>query len=302
VRIAVLSDTRLPTHISFPGHGLGKLALMLATGLKARGHEIDLYAGKGSAFDGMRWFDDEKDYLKVLLEQTYDVALDLTHNHTSQHARHDYGFINVSVDREASPGKNAIFPSEAHRRFHRYPRERARVIPHGIDVPPLPNVGQENYFAYLSAFFNGKQPNMAADAAKLAGVELIMAGFTPPAPPAGVRYIGALAGDDKHRFLAKARGLLYPASTESGGLVPLEAAAMGTPSIVSAFGGAAEQILEGVTGFAVKDTEEMAAAIKKVDSLDRAKIRQWVMECRSVDTMLDAYERACTDVANGVTW
>lgn len=298
MNIAVLSDTRLPTHIAFPGHGLGKLALALANGLRARGHDVTLFGGRGSAFEGtLLLFEDEKDYTSAITNQ-YDVVLDITHFHTLQHPKG----INVSVDREATPGKNAIFPSEAHRRFHRYKPEAARVIPHGVDIPAMPDVKREGYFAYVSAFFTGKQPNMAADAARIAGVELLTAGFTPPAPPPTARYVGALSGDDKYRFLAKAQALLYPASTESGGLVPLEAASVGTPSIVSAYGGASEQILEGVTGYAVHDTDEMVEAIKKVDALDRDKIRQWVIDCRSVERMIDAYEQACIDVANGITW
>lgn len=303
MRIAVLSDTRLPTHPAFPGHGLGKHALALANGLRARGHDVTLYAGKGSAWDGTLLIGaDENEYVSLLESQDRpDVILDITHHHKLN----DFQWtrvINVSVDREGYPGKNAIFPTEAHRKWFRYKPEQARVILHGVEIPPMPDVKRENYYAYVSAFFAGKQPNMAADAARLAGVELLTAGFTPPAPPPTARYVGALSGEDKYRFLAKAQALLYPASTESGGLVPLEAASVGTPSIVSAYGGASEQIIEGVTGYAVRDTEDMAAAIKKVDKLDRDKIRQWVIDCRSVERMVGEYEQACIDVANGVTW
>lgn len=301
VRLAVLSDTRLPTNIRFPGHGLGKLALAIASGLQALGHEVVLFAGRGSAWDGqVLVFDDELDYAKSPLE--YDVILDITHQHKLQETNPALKIINISVDREAPPGANAVFPSEAHRIWHRYAPTRARIIPHGVDFPELPDVPQGEYFAYLSMFHAPKQPTMAADAARLAGVELVMCGVTPPAPPPNVHYIGALAGEDRLRFLAGAKALLYPASTESAGLVPLEAASMGTPSIVSAYGGASEQISEGVTGFAVHDTEQMVAAIGKVGTLERAKIRQWVYDNRRVEHMVAQYETLCTEVSNGASW
>jgi glycosyltransferase involved in cell wall biosynthesis len=301
MRLAVLSDTRLPTNISFPGHGLGKLALALATGLQALGHEVTLFAGQGSAWEGqLVTFNDELEYATAPLE--YDVVLDITHQHKLQEQKPNLKIVNISVDREHPPGKNAVFPSEAHRVWHRYTPACACIIPHGVEFPDLPDVPQGEYFAYLSMFHAPKQPNMAADAARLAGVELVMCGVTPPAPPPHVHYIGALSGDDRLRFLAGAKALLYPASTESAGLVPLEAASVGTPSIVSSYGGAPEQILEGVTGYAVHDTEQMVEAIAKVGTLERAKIRQWVYDNRRVETMVQQYEKLCYEVASGVTW
>jgi len=209
--------------------------------------------------------------------------------------------LNVSHDREAVPGANAVFPSDAHRKAHRY-GTRGRVIPHGVRAPTADYGARADYFAYLSMFHEPKGPKMAAEAARLAGVPLIMAGPTPPAPPPGVRYVGPLEGADKWRFLARARALLFPASTESAGLVALEAQAVGTPAIVSAYGGAAEQIHSGVTGYTARDTLEMVEAIGKIDQIERARCAAWVASERSIDKMIDAYEQACRDLARGERW
>lgn len=303
MRIAVLSDTRLPTAASFPGHGLGKLALSLANGLKARGHDVTLFAGKGSAFDGeIQLFDDENDYVRATLN--FDAMLDITHFHKLQYATGVKAtrIVNVSVDREASPGRCAVFPSEHHRKIHQYTPERARVIPHGVDMPTLKGIKKGTYYAYLSMFHGPKGPTMAAEAARLAGVELVMAGPTPPVPPPGTRYIGPIFGEEKMYFLAEAQALIYPASTESAGLVPLEAQAVGTPALVSAYGGAPEQIIDGKTGLTARDTLEMGERIKMCDALKADDCKTFVREQRSMAGMIDAYEKALMDVANGVSW
>lgn len=302
MKIAVLSDTRLPTNASFPGHGLGKLALSIFYGLAKREHDVILFAGKGSepfAFVA----NDEREFAQMIdSHKPYDAILDNTHFHTLQNIMQKAPIVNVSHDREAAPGRCAVFPSKFHRDFHGYSEASARVIPHGVDAPQLSNVKKKPYYAYLSMFHSAKGPLMAAEAARIAGVELVMAGPTPPAPPPGVKYIGPLDDVDKWRFLAEAQALIYPASTESGGLVPLEAQAVGTPVVVSTYGAAREQIIEGVTGFAARDTLEMSECMTKASQLSSDACKTFVRDQRSVSKMIDAYELALQEVAKGVRW
>ena len=72
--------------------------------------------------------------------------------------------------------------------------------------------------------------------------------------------------------------------------------------IVSSFGGTAEGIAEAVTGFAVRDTLEMAEAIRRIDSIDRKAVRAWAVEHRGLKPMIDGYAQALADVVNGVSW
>jgi hypothetical protein len=71
---------------------------------------------------------------------------------------------------------------------------------------------------------------------------------------------------------------------------------------VSAYGGAAEQIHSGVTGYTARDTLEMVEAIGKIDQIERARCAAWVASERSIDKMIDAYEQACRDLARGERW
>lgn len=305
MRIAILSDTRLPTHKDFAGHGLGKVVLTIAEGLKKRGHDVKLFAGPGSAWDGtLITYDTEEMFIQHFMlvpQEPFDVILDSTHQHKLQKVVQPTPIVNLSQDREAEPGKCAVFSSESHKQFHK--SETGKVIPNGVNVdefkPVIPN---GEHFIYLSMMHTPKAPIMAWNAARLAGVKLVMAGPTPPMPPADVEYIGPVSGIDKVEFLSRAKALLFGASTEAGPVTPLEAQACGCPVIVSAYGAAEEAVVNGETGFLVRDTLEMVEAIKKIDTIDRAKVRQWAVENRSTEKMIDAYEKVLIAASQGEVW
>lgn len=303
MKIAVMSDTRLATSANEPGHGLGKIMLAIAEGLQAREHDVTLFAGAGSQFDGKLVIrGDEREFLSAVFTH-YDVILDGGHRHELGRMQPGLPVVNLSHDREASPGKNAVFPSKAHRAWHGYHEQNGKVIYNGVKVdaiPDQPRLG--TYFAYLSMFHNPKGPLMAAEAARLAGVDLVMAGPTPPSPPPGTRYVGPLWGADKLNFFAGARALLFPASVEAGPVTILEAQSVGCPVIVSAFGAAQENMLPDVTGYACEDTLQMAEAIGQVDAIDRLRCWDFVDRERSEKRMVDAYEALLEQVAAGERW
>lgn len=293
LRILVLSDTRLPTAAAYPGHGLGKVNLAIAEGLRARGHDVHLWAGAGSVFDGdLRIFEDEADMVGADLG-SFDAILDGGHVHRAGREYPGLPIVNLSHDREHAPGANAVFPSEAHRAFHRQP---GRVVYHGIDVGdfPLHEGPRDGMVAWMAPPFPHKGPLAASQAAWLAGVPLKTAGAQ--------SVTGALSGADKVHFLAHARALLVPASIESGGLTCLEAAACGTPVIAFGLASLPEYVADGVTGFVVDNVSDMAAAIARTAEIMPAAARAWVAEYRGLDQMIDAHERALLDAARGERW
>lgn len=315
MKIAVLSDTRMPTHPEFPGHGLGKMALMIAEELAAIGHTVTLFAGPGSQFtQGELVIADEE--RKFAPNGSFDVILDSTHEHRLQEKLQDAAIVNWSHDRETSPGRCAVFPSDAHRKWWEYKAlqmdedftgadgEYGIVIHNGIRMPDVALPKPGTYLAYLSMLHAPKGPIMAMDAARLAGVlgDLVMAGPTPPAPPAGVRYIGPLTGADKLEFLAGARALIFPGGTEAGPVTILEAQAVGCPVIVSAYGAAQENMCDGLTGLVARDTLEMAEAIGRIDQIKRTDCIEWVIKNRCVDTMVTKFEMALKTAQAGKRW
>ncbi len=307
MKLAVLSDTRLPTAKNFAGHGLGQIMLAIAEGLRERGHEVHLFAGAGSEFDGgMVQRGDEREFLSIDFSG-YDAVLDGGHFHELVKLHPDAPIVNLSHDREAPPGRNAVFPSAAHRKWHGYDERSGKIVYNGVNPPEgfMADKALQNgssYFAYLSTFYPPKGAVMAMEAARLAGVKLVMAGPTPPAPPPGSNYIGPLWGTDKLDFLAGARALLFPSAIEAGPVTVLEAQSMGCPVIASWFGGSHENMQDGATGYCCRDTIGMAEAIETIDKIDRAKCVSWVNENRSARAMVETYELLLGDVAKGTRW
>lgn len=307
MKLAILSDTRLPTAKNFPGHGLGQIMLAIAEGLRARGHDVTLFGGEGSQFDGTLYTrDDEKKFLHIDFSG-FDAVLDGGHFHELSKLHPDAPIINLSHDREANPGVNAVFPSVAHRHYHGYTEQTGKVVFNGVNPPegyvadkPLEN--GDAYFAYLSTFYPPKGATMALDAARLAGVKLVMAGPTPPAPPPGSNYIGPLWGEDKLNFLAGAKALLFPSAVEAGPVTVLEAQSVGCPVIVSWYGGAKENMEDKLTGYTCRDTVGMAEAIKAIDKISRQICVEFVGTQRSAWVMVDNYEVLLSMVAKGERW
>jgi glycosyltransferase involved in cell wall biosynthesis len=78
----------------------------------------------------------------------------------------------------------------------------------------------------------------------------------------------------KNDFLGNAAALLFPIDwPEPFGLVMIEAMACGTPVIAWRRGSVPEIVEDGVTGFIVDSEAEAVSAIRKLVSLDRARVR-----------------------------
>ncbi|MEK7160794.1 MAG: glycosyltransferase, partial [Patescibacteria group bacterium] len=90
-----------------------------------------------------------------------------------------------------------------------------------------------------------------------------------------------------------AKAILVPIQWEEPfGLVMTEAMACGTPVIAFDRGSVSEVVVEGQTGFIIKDNnlEAMAGAVKKIDEINRADCRRHVEENFSLQQMIDRYE------------
>lgn len=146
----------------------------------------------------------------------------------------------------------------------------------------------------------------AIDAAVRARSPLLMAGTVFPYPEhrayfetriqprldACRRWLGAVAGQRKARFLASAHCLLVPSKApETSSLVAMEAIAAGTPVIAYRAGALPEIVEHGRTGFLVHSVDEMADAIAEAGRIDPAECQARARARFPLERMTDAYLR-----------
>jgi glycosyltransferase involved in cell wall biosynthesis len=107
-----------------------------------------------------------------------------------------------------------------------------------------------------------------------------------------IQYVGMIPYREMPKFLSTARGFLFPIQWEEPfGLVMIEAMATGAPVIAFPRGSVREIVKHGKTGFIVPNVNEMAKAIKRIDTIDRSACRSYVETHFSVSAMVDSYEQ-----------
>lgn len=185
----------------------------------------------------------------------------------------------------------------------RHPTLRyAATIHHGIDTAQFtfrPEHGE--YLLFLGRIHPDKGTHLAIEVARLTGLPLIIAGVVqdeeyfrtavePHLADPAVTYVGPVGPARRDELLGGARALLHLIGfAEPFGLAVVEALATGTPVIATPLGSMPEIIRDGVTGFLVTDVAGAAAALAKVDQLDRRVARDDVAERFSADRMIDDY-------------
>jgi glycosyltransferase involved in cell wall biosynthesis len=156
----------------------------------------------------------------------------------------------------------------------------------------------------LSRICPEKGLHLALDAAKEANVALLLGGRIFPyrehedyfdreiAPrlDARRRFLGPLGLARKRRLLGAARCLLVPSlAPETSSLVAMEALASGTPVVAFPSGALPEIVEDGVTGFLVRNTSEMAEAIHRSAELDPEACRLAARRRFSSTVMVERY-------------
>lgn len=201
----------------------------------------------------------------------------------------------------------------------------ARVVPNGVDVSSIPfGARHRGYVLFAGRLSPEKGPELAVDAAKRAGLPLLLVGniydraffdghvrglveHRPEldgsagdgAPRDGATYIGHRDRSEVLRLMAGAAATLMPVRwDEPFGLVAIEAQAAGSPVVAFDRGALGEVVRNGQTGLLVGDTSELAAALASGVSLDRSACRRWVEERFSLRSMVEGYLALYREVAS----
>jgi glycosyltransferase involved in cell wall biosynthesis len=163
------------------------------------------------------------------------------------------------------------------------------TVHHGLPRDLLafqPKAG--GYLAFLGRIAPEKGPNRAIEIAARSGLPLKIAAKLDRVDQAyweeqirpmveshsNVEFIGEISESDKADFLGGAAALLFPVDwPEPFGLVTIEAMACGTPVIAFRRGSVPEIVADGVSGFIVDTVGHAVRAVRRIATLDRAKIR-----------------------------
>lgn len=306
---------------------------LLTNEMVQAGHEAHLYAAKDSQTQGtLHAVDQSSDALKTLpsdVQRHYTNTLisdcyqhagdyDIIHSHFTLLSSFYAGLVKtptlISVH---SPIRDEIRPfllRYRHLSYVSFSHAQRKQMPelnwvaniyHGIDTNRFAfNPFPKDYFLYLGRVTEEKGVHYAIEAAKEAGVPLIIAGgsyqaegywqknIEPEINGKTVRYAGVANEAEKIELLQGAKALLFPTQyDETFGLVMIEAMSCGTPVIGWRNGSVPEVLADGKTGFIVDSVAGMVKAIKSIDKISRETTRHRAEVYFSQKKMTQGYLR-----------
>lgn len=112
-----------------------------------------------------------------------------------------------------------------------------------------------------------------------------------------ILYLGAMEQGQLVKYYQKAKAFVTPIQWEEPfGLTTIEAMACGTPVLSLHRGAAPEIIKNGKTGFVVNSMGEMAEAVRKISTINRADCRKHVESHFSTENMVENYEKVFREI------
>ncbi len=184
------------------------------------------------------------------------------------------------------------------------------TIHHGIDMAAFELGPGGGPLAFLGRIHPDKGTATAIDVAEEAGIPLVIAGIIqdmdyfqrfvePRLDGVKISYVGAIGPAERQCLLGGATALLHLIDFEEPfGFSVVESMACGTPVIAHPRGSMPEMVRHGINGFLVNTNDEALAAVADSSNLDRAQVRDSVIDRfdvgRMVDDYIGVYERVIT--------
>ncbi len=181
---------------------------------------------------------------------------------------------------------------EVQGRIKRFYQRDSVVINPPVDIPlnfkRIKPKSSDPYF-FVSRLASPKNHALAIKACGELKRPLLVAGDGPLRPTIEklvaryptVKYLGRVTDQELKELYNRCRAFIFPVEEEDFGIVPIEAAAYGKPTIALFSGGAKETVKEGETGLFFKEpsVQSLKKAIlkfeKKEKEFDPQKIRAW---------------------------
>ena len=316
--------------------GTERVVSLLTEELVRRGHEVTLFASGDSVTSArlaavseraLRLDAVSRDLLAADTIRQLDLVFgnardfDIIHCHVDSFAYPFSGLVSTPTLHTVHGRLDLPYLTPIYRQFKHVPlvsisdAQRAPLADIGVTwagtvhhgLPPerftfSPASG--DYLAFLGRLSPEKQPDVAIEVAKRAGLPLRIAAkvdaadrqyfervLAPLLDHPLIDFVGEIGDADKSAFLGRARALVFPIDwPEPFGLVMLEALACGTPVIARPCGSVPEIVRPGVNGFMATTVAELVDAVHRLDRVNRAECRRDFERRFSVSRMVDGYE------------
>jgi glycosyltransferase involved in cell wall biosynthesis len=221
------------------------------------------------------------------------------------------GFNDIPVVQEALTifkKQNFITLSNSIKKVYPYLNWQG-VVYNGLDIEAFKFQSKpKNYLLFLARIEPNKGIMEAIQAAQESGEKLIIAGmadknyfakYIKPKLNKNISYFGRANFKQKVTLFRNAKALLHPHLLPEGfGNSMIEAQACGTPVIAYPYGSTAEVVQNNKTGFIVKNVQEMKAAIKKINKIQRTDCRDFVAQKFNLEQMVQGYEDIYYKIVN----
>lgn len=192
-----------------------------------------------------------------------------------------------------------------HQRTNAPDLQYAATVYNGVDTNRFSFEGtKDDYLLYAARIIPEKGLKEAVEVAVVTGQRLIILGQVYPdhkayfekyvAPFLGdkIKYMGQVATKIAIPYFQKAKAFLMPISwDEPFGMTMIEAMSCGTPVIAFDRGSVPELVIDGVTGYIVKDTAEMCRVVEKIENIKPEDCRKHVVARFSIEQMVRGYEK-----------
>lgn len=161
--------------------------------------------------------------------------------------------------------------------------------------------GEKDFLLYFGRIHPDKGTHEAINIAYKAKKNLVLCGLIqdqayfdekvlPYLSEPTVSYLGNVGPDQRNSLMGNALALLHPISfDEPFGLSVAEAMMCGTPVIAYMRGSMKELIIDGKTGFLVRNVEDAVTAITQIKQINRQACRAHALEKFGSQTMADRY-------------
>jgi glycosyltransferase involved in cell wall biosynthesis len=178
--------------------------------------------------------------------------------------------------------------------------------PMGPSMKSILSLAKGSYVVFIGRIIPTKGIQTAIEVCRAAGIKLVIAGqgsiqdavqkdfkvtLNGPEAPNGLTHVGYIEPSERAVLIARAKCIICPTLyAEPFGGVNVEAQMSGIPVITTDWGGFAETVDHGLSGYRCRSMDHFSWALKNVDLLDRTAIRDRAIKNYGFTKVASMYE------------